>query len=77
MFFLAADFDPGSQSSRVKVELADRILTVMVDPKNSKTWEACAKVLTAINGWTLLLKVGSREVLYSRTLPEPDVLVLA
>lgn len=40
----AADFDPGSQSSRVKVEVSGNLLTVKVDPKNSKTWEDCAQV---------------------------------
>eukprot|EP00752_Nemacystus_decipiens_P016762 g15000.t1 len=39
-----ADFDPGSQSSRVKVEVSGNLLTVKVDPKNSKTWEDCAQI---------------------------------
>ncbi|CAM9525993.1 unnamed protein product [Ectocarpus sp. 6 AP-2014] len=39
-----ADFDPGSVSSRVKVEVAGNVLTVKVDPKNSKTWEDCAQL---------------------------------
>lgn len=41
---VTADFDPGSQSSRVKVEVSGNTLTVKVDPKNSKMWEDCAQV---------------------------------
>lgn len=44
------DFDAGSLSSRLKVEVSERTLTVRVDPKNTKAWMDCAQVITPADG---------------------------
>lgn len=38
------DFDASSHSSRLKVELSDRTLTVSMDPRNTQTWTDCTEV---------------------------------
>ena len=40
----AADFDPASLSSRLKVEVSGSLLTVKIDSKNTGTWTDCAQV---------------------------------
>ncbi|CAN0326766.1 unnamed protein product, partial [Laminaria digitata] len=39
-----ADFDPGSLSSRLKVEISGNVLTVKVDAKHTMTWTDCAQL---------------------------------
>lgn len=43
-FSTADDFIPGVSSSRLKVEVSGKTLTVKVDPKHTNSWTDCAQV---------------------------------